>query len=116
MPDIELPGDVLVNPPPTPAVLITPPPAPGVAVAPVQGPVGPQGPPGQPLDTLAYVYSTSIPAAVHQIHHGLPYKPAGIVCQDADGVTVIGWLVTHPAAGITEITFGSDITPIIYLS
>lgn len=113
---IELPGDVVVNPPPTPGVLITPPPMPGVAVAPIQGPVGPQGPPGQPLDTLSFVYTTSQPATLHHIVHNLPYPPAGVICHDADGSTLLGFAVSHPNAGVTEVAFGVPVTPTIYLS
>lgn len=109
----DLPSLVLA--PPVPAVEMAPAPS-GLVVVPVQGPPGAQGPPGDSAAALAFTYTTSSPALLHQIHHGLPFRPAGIVCQDADGSTFIGWTVTHPTAGITEVSFGVAVTPTIFLS
>lgn len=80
------------------------------------GPQGEQGPAGDSEAALSYIYSTSTPAMVHQIHHGLAFNPAGIVCQDVDGSSMLGWSVTYPSLGITEVSFGADVTPTIYLS
>jgi hypothetical protein len=107
---VEFPGSAVMAPPPAGNT---------VTVLPIPGPVGadgPQGEPGDPGGALAFVYTTSSPAMTHQIIHGLPFKPAGIVCQDTDGATFIGWTVTHPAPGITEVSFGVDVTPTIFLS
>lgn len=115
---------VEVEPPGIPSAVLTPPvpglvtecPASGLVAVPVQGPQGAQGPAGDSAAALAFTYTTSSPAMVHQIHHGLSFKPAGIVAQDADGTTFIGWTVTYPAPGITEVSFGIPVTPTIYLS
>jgi hypothetical protein len=53
---------------------------------------------------------------VHQIVHGLTFRPAGIVCLDADGASLLGWSVAYPTTGITEVSFGAAVTPTIYLS
>jgi len=46
-----------------------------------------------------------------QIHHGLPFRPAGITCLDSIGRTVEYDTVSHPVAGITEVTFGHSFGP-----
>lgn len=85
------------------------------------GPQGPrgiqgiQGPPGDP-DALGYTYTTSSPAYLHQVQHGLPFKPAGVTCLDTDGAQVEYSDITHPAPGVTEVTFGVLIAPTIHLS
>lgn len=122
---IPLPGDLTVEPPAVPGITIEPP-APNTGVfVPVegprgpQGPVGPQGPQGVPGDAgsqLSYIYTTSNPAMTHQINHGLNFKPAGITCLDADGASLLAFSVAYPSVGIVEVTFGSDVTPTIYLS
>jgi hypothetical protein len=53
---------------------------------------------------------------VHQIQHGLAFRPGGITCLDADGASLLGWSITHPVLGITEVTFGAAVTPTIFLS
>lgn len=117
MPDpIELPGDIIVNPPPTPGVEVTPPPAPGIAVVPVQGPPGPQGPPGDTAQTLYFVHVQSTPATLVQIRHGLKFPTAGIVCLESDGTQIEYQAVTYPTPGITELAFGVSFTGTIYLS
>jgi hypothetical protein len=71
---------------------------------------------GDAGSALSYIYTTSNPAMVHQIHHGLNFNPAGITCIDADGASLLAFSVSYPVLGIAEITFGSDVTPTIYLS
>lgn len=114
-PSLELPGDTVVVAPNVPSIVMAAPTA-DVVVVPVTGPTGPRGPAGDSSEVLGYVYTTSSPAMVHQIHHGLPYKPGGITCLDADGSPLVFFTVTYPAAGITEVAFGSPVTPTIYLS
>lgn len=101
--------------PPLPNLELAPPSS-TIFVAPVQGPMGPPGPAGDAASALAHTYTTSTPAMLHQIHHSLPFKPAGIVCQDTDGSTFIGWTVAYPSVGIVEVSFGVAVTPTIYLS
>jgi hypothetical protein len=122
---IPLPGDITVEPPGFPTVTVEPPTAPVGVLVPVEGPVGPlgpvgppglQGPAGDAGSSLSYVYTTSNPAMTHQINHGLNFKPAGIVCLDSDGAPIIGFSIDYVAPGIVEISFGSDVTPTIYLS
>lgn len=103
---IQLPGDILVNPPSIP----------NVVVVPVQGPPGPRGPAGDSSEVLGFTYTTSTPATLHQIHHNLPYRPGGVVCHDADGSTLLGFTVSHVADGVSEVAFGVPVTPTIYLS
>lgn len=120
-----LPGDLTVEPPAVPGITIEPP-GPDVGVfVPVEGPrgpvgpVGPEGPQGVPGDAgtqLSYIYTTSNPAMVHQINHGLNFNPAGITCIDGDGASLLAFSVSYPSIGIAEITFGSAVAPTIYLS
>ena len=112
-------GTAWVSPPKVPSLVMAPPTGTTVTVIPVGGPAGPPGapgPPGDPGGALAYRYSTSNPAMVHQIVHGLTFRPAGIVCLDADGASLLGWSVTYPSTGITEVSFGAACTPTIFLS
>src|SRR5438309_344480 len=90
-----------------------------VTLVPVQGPVGPAGPqgvPGDPGAALAYSYTASQPVTLHQIHHGLAFKPAGIVCIETDGSQLEYDSVTHPMPGVTELTFGVAFAGTVYLS
>jgi hypothetical protein len=106
--------DIILGPPVTPNVTLVPP-TQGIVVAPIAGPPGPKGDPGDSAE-LGYVYTTSNPAMLHQIHHGLPFAPGGITCLDSDGGPLLGFTVTHPTTGVTEVAFGVAVTPTIFLS
>ena len=108
-------GDEIVVVTAPPVVVVQEPTLVTVTVPGVQGPVGPRGPAGDESG-LGYVYTTSIPAMLHQVNHGFLYKPSGIICYDADGLRIPFFEVAYPAVGITEITFGVPVTPTIYLS
>lgn len=92
------------------------PPAPSqLTVVPVQGPVGPQGPPGDTAQTLAFTTTVTNQALV-QVNHGLAFKPGGIICIDTNGVLIDYGAISYPAVGIVEITFGFPFTGTVYLS
>jgi len=116
---INLPGSITIGPPVTPSIAMAPPSS-GVVVVPVQGPPGPQGPQGPPGDTgSALGFATSVTnQSLVQMIHNLPFKPAGILCLDTNtpALTVEYATVSHPSAGITEITFGFPFTGQIFLS
>lgn len=98
-------------------VQVEPPTTPTSVVVPIAGPQGPQGPPGDSSEVLGFQHTQSSPVMLVQIIHNLPYKPAGIVCiATGDAAPLIGWSVAHPAAGITEVTFGVPFTGDIYVS
>lgn len=105
-----------VTPPSVPQITTSPVNCAQVVTLPIQGPPGPKGDTGDSTSTLGYVYTTSNPAMVHQIHHGLPFAPGGITCLDSDGSPLIGFTVVQVATGITEVGFGVAVTPVIYLS
>jgi hypothetical protein len=108
----EAPGVTVVSEPPRLPSIEMAPPSTSTAVVPVAGPRGPAGGTG----AMAFVYTTSSPAMTHQVQHGLSFKPGGISCIDTDGVSLVGFTVTHPLPGITEVSFGAAVTPTIYLS
>lgn len=89
-----------------------------VATAGIQGRKGDKGDPGPPgdPDTLGYVYVAQSSEFLHVIHHGLPYKPAGIVCKDLDDVPILGFEVSYPSLGVTEVRFGAQCSPTIIVS
>jgi hypothetical protein len=59
----------------------------------------------------------SSPTTLVQIVHNLPYKPGGVICIDSLDVITEPDKITHPEAGVTEISFGSMFGPgKIYLS
>jgi hypothetical protein len=84
-----------------------------VASAGVQGEPGPQGPVGG-SGLMAYEYSTSTPAMLHQIQHNLTFKP-NVTCRES-GHLIEPSDVTHPASGITEVSFGVPVAVSITLS
>lgn len=109
----EFPSIVTVSPPMIPQLVMAPPIAGDtVTVLPVVGPKGDTGGTGE----MGYVYSSSAPAMVHQIRHNLTFKPGGITCLDTDGSSLLGFSVSHPMLGITEVSFGVAVTPTVYLS
>jgi hypothetical protein len=86
-------------------------------VLPIAGPIGPQGPPGDSSAALSFATSVTNQSLV-QMNHGLPFKPAGILCLDTNtpALTVEYATVSHPSTGITELTFGFPFTGSIFLS
>ena len=93
------------------------PPSNSTVIVPVSGPVGPQGPAGDSATALGFVFTQSSPAMTVQIHHNLPFKPAGIVCLEADGSpALLGVTVSYPSVGIVELGFGVPFTGQIVLS
>lgn len=108
---------IQVVPPDKPTVRIAPPSPAALALVPVQGPAGPQGPPGDSSSALAYTTSVTNQSLVQMIHN-LPFNPAGILCLDTNtpALTVEYATVSHPGTGITELTFGFPFTGSIFLS
>jgi len=84
----------------------------------VQGPPGPQGPAGPAGDEagLGYVHTQSSPALLVQIQHGFLFKPAGVVAVENDGYSTEWATLSHPATGITELTFGVPFSGVVYVS
>jgi hypothetical protein len=108
--------DLVIGPPPIPSIVMAPE-DPSLVIVPVAGPQGPKGDTGDSSTSLAYTYTTSNPAMLHQIHHNLPFNPGGVTCLDSsDGLPLLGFTVAHPSVGITEVTFGVAVTPTIFLS
>lgn len=98
-------------------VQVEPPTTPTSVVVPIAGPQGPSGPPGPPGDSAgAYLHTQSSPALLVQVQHGLSFKPAGVVCLENDGAVIEYAAITHPAAGITELTFGVPFVGVVYVS
>lgn len=105
---------VHVEPPDVPAVTVTPPSADRVVV-PVQGPPGPQGPPGDGAATLGYTHTQSSPATLVQVQHGLSFTPAGVRCVSPQGITEPAD-ITAPTSGVLEVSFGVPFTGTITVS
>jgi hypothetical protein len=113
---LELPGETIVSAPQVPTLVMAPP-VTSIAVVPVQGSVGPQGPPGDTAQTLAFVHTQTQPATLVQIIHNLAFNPSGIVCLESGGSPpLIGVSVSYPTLGIIELSFGAPFTGTIYLS
>lgn len=113
---IPLPGDLTVEPPAVPGITVEAP-RPDVGVfVPVEGPRGPQGPAGDTGQTLAFVQNVSPAATTVLINHNLAFQPAGILCLDTAGDTVLGATVTYPLTGYIELQFGVPFTGIVFLS
>lgn len=87
-----------------------------LAVVPVQGPAGPQGPPGDSSSALAYVQNVTPSMTTVLINHNLPFQPAGILCLDTTGATILGATITHPQDGWIELVFGAPFGGLIFLS
>lgn len=126
---INLPGSIVIGPPKIPSVTVGGPPVPvvgmdapggpSVVVVPQQGPPGPQGPPGipgNPADTLAFVQNVSPSMTTVLINHGLVFQPAGILCLETTGATVLGATVTYPQPGWIELQFGAPFNGTVFLS
>lgn len=105
------PPSIVLEPPAVPEIRVDPPASDTLHVVPVPGPQGPPGGTG----ASAFVYTTSNPDYLHQIHHGLLFKPAGVVCIE-NGVWIEPDTIAHPAPGITELTFGVPVAVTVYLS
>jgi hypothetical protein len=89
----------------------------GVLVVPVGGPPGPKGDSGDSTETLSFVQSQSTPVTSLQIHHSLPFNPAGVVCLETDGSPpLIGVGVSYPSVGIIELIFGAPFSGSVFLS
>lgn len=117
MPDLHMPGDVLVDPPVPPNVATSPPRASTVVVVPVAGPQGARGPAGDSSETLGFVHTQSSPVTTLQITHDLPFQPAGIAClASGDACPLLGVTVSYPTIGIVELGFGVPFTGIVRLS
>jgi hypothetical protein len=126
---------VRVEPPGVPALRMAPPTSTTVTVLPVPGPPGPKGDPGDSDVTnliavvaanqaavaalqnepRGFVATISQPAQLVQVVHGLPFLPAGVRCRDPQGL-VEPADITHPAPGVTEVTFGTPFTGTITVS
>lgn len=107
---IEAPGDAYAAPPAVPSLAMAPPTT-GTAVVPVAGPRGQVGGTG----AMAYVYTSVSPSLLHQVQHGLSFKPS-VTCFESDGTQIEPASITHPSPGITEVTFGVPVTVEIDLS
>lgn len=112
---ISLPGSITIGPPTTSSVTMTPPRS-GVVVVPVQGPPGPAGPPGGSSSALSFVQNVTPSMTTVLINHNLPFQPAGILCLETTGDTILGATVTHPQAGWIELQFGAPFNGVVYLS
>lgn len=84
-----------------------------VAAVGVQGERGEQGPVGG-TGLMAEEYTSSAPALLHQFNHGLTFKP-NVTCWEA-GDLIEPATITHPAPGVTEVTFGVPVAVTIYAS
>jgi hypothetical protein len=114
---ISAPGSITIGPPVVPSVSVPAAPTPGLVVLPVQGPIGPQGPPGDTATALAYVWNQTVPVTTVVINHGLAFRPAGVVCLEFPGSPpLLGVSVTYPSVGVVELGFGVPFTGEIYLS
>jgi hypothetical protein len=104
--------------PPAVPVFQTSPPSPAqLIVVPVQGPTGPQGPPGVDVGAEGgFVQTVSSPSTDVQIIHGLIFKPAGILCQESDSTIVEPSAISYPMAGVMEVAFGFPFSGVIYVS
>lgn len=85
-------------------------------VIPVAGPKGDKGDTGDSSEVLSYRHTQSEPATLVQVVHGLPYRPAGIICTETDGYQLDYHTVSHPVDGVTEVTFGVGFVGTIDLS
>jgi hypothetical protein len=115
----KFPGRIRVSLPRVPTLVMDPPTT-LTAVLPVLGPPGPQGlqgVPGDPGGALASSVTVTNQTLV-QINHGLPFKPAGIICLDtATPANPVEYAtISYPVAGITELTFGFPFTGTIFVS
>jgi len=102
--------------PDKPTVRVAPPSPASLAVVPVQGPAGPAGPPGDSVAALSFVQNVTPSVTTVLINHNLPFQPAGILCLETTGATILGATVTHPQAGWIELEFGAPFNGVIYLS
>lgn len=112
----EFPSSVEVAPPRVPSLAMAPPMGGNTLVLPVVGPPGPQGPPGDTVDVLAYGPVSVTNQALVQINHRLIFQPAGIICIDNNGVVTDFGAIAYPMQGTCEITFGFPFSGTIYLS
>ncbi len=117
MPDLHLPGDVIIEPPRWSNVSVRPPAPANVVVIPQAGPQGERGPAGDSSEALSFTHTQTVPVQLVQIHHNLPYEPAGVSClASGDTVPLLGVSVTYPSTGIVELGFGVPFTGLIRLS
>lgn len=90
-----------------------------VTVMPIPGPVGPRGPqgiPGDPGAALAFVQNVSPSMTTVLINHGLTFQPAGVLCLDTAGDTILGATITYPQSGWIELEFGVPFIGTVFLS
>lgn len=113
---INFPDNITIDPPGVPNIVMAPLLPPSVVVVPVQGPPGPVGPPGDTVASLAFTQNVTPSMTTVLINHNLPFQPAGILCLDTTGDTVLGATVTHPQAGWIELQFGAPFNGTVFLS
>lgn len=107
---------VHVVPPPAPTLRMAGLPSGSVRIFPIQGPPGPQGPPGDSSSALAFVQNVAPSMTTVLINHNLPFQPAGILCLETTGATILGATITHPQPGWIELQFGAPFSGSIFLS
>jgi hypothetical protein len=113
---INFPDNITIDPPGVPNITMAPPLPPSVVVVPVQGPPGPAGPPGDSVAALSFVQNVTPSMTTVLINHNLPFQPAGVLCLETTGATVLGATVTHPQTGWIELQFGAPFSGNIFLS